>query len=90
MEAIVLFLLICVLIVFAVTFAVPARMFGFYVAWLAMLAMTFELLPSGPDHSSPFSGTGDAFYTFLARCSLPHVSPKASSSRFAANLRSLG
>lgn len=66
METILLLLVACVLFVFAVTFAVPARFFGFYVAWLAMLATTFAMLPSGPDHSSPFSGTGDAFYAFFA------------------------
>jgi hypothetical protein len=53
------------LIPLAITLAVPARYYGFYVAWVAMLAITFVLLPSGPDHSSPLSGMGNVLYLIL-------------------------
>src|SRR4051812_27054894 len=49
-------LALILIIPLAITLAVPVRYFGFYVACMAMLAITFVLLPSGPDHSSPFSG----------------------------------
>src|SRR5262249_39485111 len=47
-------------------FAVPRHAFGFYVAWIAMLAITFAVLPSGPDHSSPFSGIDTLVNLILA------------------------
>lgn len=44
------------LLPFAVTLAVPMRHFPLYLAWVGMLAILYSLYPSGPDHSSPYSG----------------------------------
>ena len=49
----------------AIAFAVPRQYFGFLVAWFLMLVPVGASWPSGPDHSSPFAGTGDAIYALL-------------------------
>jgi hypothetical protein len=49
-----------------VTLAVPRRYFGFYVAWVAMIASVIAVSPSGRDHSSPFSGIGEMMNGVLA------------------------
>jgi hypothetical protein len=46
-------------------FVVPRRYFGFYVACLAMPAAVGWIWPTGTDHSSPLSGTGDAIYALI-------------------------
>lgn len=48
-----------------IAFTIPARYFGFVAAGVAMLLLVGWVWPSGPDHSSPFSGTGDATYALL-------------------------
>jgi hypothetical protein len=46
-------------------FVVPRPYFGFYVACLAMPALVGWICPTGTDHSSPFSGTGNAIYALI-------------------------
>ena len=65
LATVILFLCMVLSVPTLVAFAVPARYFGFVVADVAMLLAVGWVWPSGPDHSSPFSGTGDAIYALL-------------------------
>ena len=63
--ATVIFLCMIMSVPTLVVFVIPSRYFGFLAAGVAMLLSVGWVWPSGPDHSSPFSGTGDAIYALF-------------------------